>query len=785
MAEGFTSLASGMESFAQETAFRPISTGLPELDKELDGGLLPGITLIGAAPDMGQSAFLMKFAETSAKNYANGERTAASGAPVLYFSARLTEKFIQASLISSSTVMTNTENEADVSLGVSTGLLLNSKNAHINDEAVSKAQEKLKDALGNIYIISGTDRDITSEISRFTDQFNTKPLVLINDIDLFSRGGEPMTSANNMSALGEFAAMNGISVAASCVLDIQKNEKIDRMTFKKEGIAGYKADLLLSAGFTAILDNKLTYADKEERSKILYIDLTVLRKPFGPPGKRISFEYIPEYCCITQIAAAGKPNKKITRFYINNTNLSVSEIFKSTVQMPEQKDAEITFSLQNIRAKSIYLKYNNKSIYYTISSAEPEAGDSLEGRDIADILSEDKPVLFGDEPKDPAGNIMLFSYFDLILCDAIYTLTKQKKKKTKVKIDFASIYRVLTGGAARNTDSRTKMLWHSLAKLALTNITFKDSDPPENKSTSTEDPFMTTVPILPLSSEQRKKLRESYAYYKLNPGSKFEEIMDKAVQCDDEHLFYDKHRMFIVLEDEMPLFKLAERLQHIKNFPSALLNVPNIEKNTDHIRNTDHILMIKHFIIRRLEAIRENNSPENKKELPNFHHIRFDNSLFARIGWPITSKYDKKATAADRQKSYDRPKNANKTIIKILEYYVSINYIYGFEQSEEPGFIMVKLLPDNPYDPHPIYVNDPDHINWSRASKMQPETQEKTSDDKSSVPEEESGSETQPAVQDETSSDNTIDPNDPVYSDEINAEFDQAMNIYKSIAKSQ
>ena len=56
---------------------RPVSTGLPELDRVLGGGLVPGsVTVVGGEPGIGKSALLLQVAAARAR----------AGAPVLYVS---------------------------------------------------------------------------------------------------------------------------------------------------------------------------------------------------------------------------------------------------------------------------------------------------------------------------------------------------------------------------------------------------------------------------------------------------------------------------------------------------------------------------------------------------------------------------------------------------------------------------------------------------------------------------------------------------------------------------
>ncbi len=70
-----------------------ISTGFPQIDEKLGGGLYPGLIILGAGPSIGKSTFTLQLAENIAANEQEN-------VPVLYFSLEMKDERIAAKMLS-------------------------------------------------------------------------------------------------------------------------------------------------------------------------------------------------------------------------------------------------------------------------------------------------------------------------------------------------------------------------------------------------------------------------------------------------------------------------------------------------------------------------------------------------------------------------------------------------------------------------------------------------------------------------------------------------------------
>lgn len=693
-------------------AFEPVSFGIDEIDKALDGGLYPGLTLIGGAPDMGQNDLLLTLAVTAARS--NDEK---QGIPVLLFSGEVTDDIIRLRLVSRETADAAEQNDSPMK-AVSTVLLVNGSGVQ-KQRYADKAREKLeRECAENIYVVEGTNRDIMTETGLFMKETGKKPLVAVYGIKSFKRGGEAMTTETNMSDLVSFLYGNSLCCAASCTLDKGRGESIDRLAFRDAGVSCVSADVLLAVISSFAAKGSKASAAPEESSDTRHVALAVLKRSFGGiSGSRIRLDFRPKYSYIAPHKERSEKTRKFIFCRYNNSDLSNNRVFRSTTLVPDESE-KFGIKWDDMTAEVTYRLYTDTG----------------------------EPIKFGSES---GGNRLIFDYFDLMLCDAVYTASGGKKR---TKLDLAFIYGILTGRRGRKesrvTDERLIPLMQSIARLALTKIKLEIK-----KTTGVSEGDPVTVierPLLPLDKAQTDALRECYMEYRNERSKSFGELLNddrNGEKYIDAFINKVNKRRYISLTDEMPLFEFADKTGQIKSYPNELQYIPSKYRE----RSNENFLMVKHFLIKRLEWVRRHYSdPSQNKRTHDIHNIWFLESsgtdraagLCSRIGY---GKPDRIGSSDDPKQFRERFRQIHEMAKAVLNYYTDIGYIYGFEDyygkdgirpgtADRPDYkilVGVSLLPEDPDDPKKTYVRDPKtDLDWKTVDKLlTDENNGKTSDE--------------------------------------------------------
>ncbi len=285
-----------------ENAARPrISTGFPELDEALGGGILPGLTLVAAMSSLGKTTFVVQMVANLAKQ----------GQDVLFFSLEMSRLDLFAKNISRHTFELDVKHSD--ALGQSTSEILNGDyirtgNADLKNhfqKAVaeySKYSDKLTVIEGFCDIGASQVKQITEDYIRLTGR---KPVVVIDYMQLLQPSDARMTDKQNMDVaikyLKQVVAM-GVPVFAISSLNRQSYDSpVSLGSLKETGNLEYSAELVLALDFAAmyqaIRDGKPKEFDLnvEKEKAVREVLLTVLKNRNGPVGGQIPLAFYPEY----------------------------------------------------------------------------------------------------------------------------------------------------------------------------------------------------------------------------------------------------------------------------------------------------------------------------------------------------------------------------------------------------------------------------------------------------------------------------------------------------------
>lgn len=292
-----------------EIASRRVSTGFPELDRSLGGGLTNGLYVLGAVPGLGKSTLALQIA-----SHLSGH-----GIPVLYFALEMNRAWITAKSIS----------RADFLLHRGAGLpvadLLNAEKAHALSrqewERIDQAREQVERESANLYLYEqgpGLTNigDIQNCIQSFRDSHSQRyrglPLMVVVDYLQILAPQESTLHASdkqivddNVRELCKMRDQMGVIILLISALNrVSYNRPITLDSFKESGSIEYSADVILGMQYQEIhKKNFLLDAAKARRPREL--ELTVLKMRYGQDGVHIPLHFYSDSSCFLQPDGAG------------------------------------------------------------------------------------------------------------------------------------------------------------------------------------------------------------------------------------------------------------------------------------------------------------------------------------------------------------------------------------------------------------------------------------------------------------------------------------------------
>lgn len=652
------SLDSSIDNFSRDgiskICTKPLSTGFDSLDKALGGGLAPGLTFLGAIPGLGKSTFAFHMASN----------VAASGTPVLIFSLEVPESFIEAKLISCRTFLDGGRSGA-VS---SSKLLMGSEGALTDEEweAVDKARESLKEPLKNIHIEDGSGSDavtakyIADTVTAFVNKDpEMRPLVIVDYLQFLAgddgSAAERKTLDATIKKLAELAASKKVYLFVISSLNRSSyRQKLDYDAFKETGSIEYSADTLIGMQFRAVRNAspKKGYDIDKERSKTpRELEFVVLKQRYGQAGISVDFDYFAEFDCF---ADAGKYKDEETE-----------EVLEADGAEPGEDNAPAGSKMVSY-ASGTYVYFNNTNLSYTELRKDIIVPGSEHK---VNVGRRNEKLYISYKINTADGAPVNISYFDIMTADAVYSAWVPKKRRdpnAPVSVTLNRLLCLMVGhDRCTLTPIRHKMLWDSLLKLARTEIEINCAE--ENAKRSIDGrPDIIKGRLIPIADLES-----------LTAGGE----MPKK----------------FMIEGSMPLFDYAEPLRQIISIPIELMG------SLSGISDAAETMMIKHFITKRLEVVR---NPNNNIHGRIAYFPREGLGLARNVGIDMSKRSGSSSRSHKLAEIHDK-------VTSILDRYTEIGYINGYKTVKEDRSVTgVDILPfDNGEDTgRKIYVADPSEL---------------------------------------------------------------------------
>lgn len=277
------------------------STGFINLDEILDGGLYPGLYIMGAISSLGKTTFMLQMADNIAKN----------GQDVIFISLEMARTELMAKSISRLTYQNDNDQyhrNAKTTRGITTG----SRYKHYTDKEkqhINASVNEYAEYAKHIFIYEGMGNIRAEEVRKVVEKhvsvMGTKPVVIIDYLQILAPSDVRASDKQNMDKtvleLKRLSRDIQIPVIAisSFNRESYKNDgsyskgEVQMADFKESGAIEYSADVLIGLQFQNAGGE---YSEKTEKSQdIRKIELVVLKNRNGRAWVSARYDYNPKY----------------------------------------------------------------------------------------------------------------------------------------------------------------------------------------------------------------------------------------------------------------------------------------------------------------------------------------------------------------------------------------------------------------------------------------------------------------------------------------------------------
>ena len=302
-----------------------IPTGFSSLDGLLDGGLYPGLYVIGAISSLGKTTFCLQMADQIAKQ----------GHDVLIFSLEMARDELIAKSLSRLTFQydrTDKTRNAKTVRGILTGSRWDGY-SHEEKTLIDVAIEQYKGFAGHIYITEGVGdvgiKEIRDRVEKHTHITGTAPVVIIDYLQIISPADPHFTDKQNTDkAVLELKRLsrdkNIAIIGISSFNRDNYTSPVNLASFKESGAIEYSSDVLIGLQYEGmdfekgenektrdkrireLVNDNIRKAKDGEAQKI---EIKILKNRSGSKGSASLF-YYPKFSCFKDVPASVDESDK-------------------------------------------------------------------------------------------------------------------------------------------------------------------------------------------------------------------------------------------------------------------------------------------------------------------------------------------------------------------------------------------------------------------------------------------------------------------------------------------
>lgn len=222
-----------------------ITTGFENLDKLLDGGLYPGLYVVGAISSLGKTTFIMQIADSIAK----------SGRGVLIFSLEMSKFELVAKTLSRMSCIKSMYKYSSPCYAKTTrSVLLGDYRNEFDSKIIAEAMQDYSDWGSNIHITEGIGNigvaEIKAKIEEFKKFRNKAPVVVIDYLQILAPFDLKMTDKQNVDKnileLKRLSRDFDIPILGISSFNRENyNAPVSMASFKESGAIEYSSDVLI------------------------------------------------------------------------------------------------------------------------------------------------------------------------------------------------------------------------------------------------------------------------------------------------------------------------------------------------------------------------------------------------------------------------------------------------------------------------------------------------------------------------------------------------------------
>lgn len=302
--------ASAVKSFMRTTGKENFTTptGFKKLDEEfLDGGLHPGLYILGAVSSIGKTTFCLQIAEA----------IATAGNNVMFFSLEQSREDLISKSLSRRTYEKSIAKRKNESLA-KTNMNILRKETWTNwpqadfDTFVECSHDYQYKTGKNLCIIESVGdygiEEIAEDVQNYIAIFGKKPVVFIDYLQIMKpyedRMGDKQNIDRTTTALKRLSRDNDIPIVAISSFNRDSYwQQVNITSFKESGSIEYSSDCLLALSPVGVVDAKTDSEKRENRvtiqktkvAKVREIELHILKNRNGRITNiqnRLTFDYV-------------------------------------------------------------------------------------------------------------------------------------------------------------------------------------------------------------------------------------------------------------------------------------------------------------------------------------------------------------------------------------------------------------------------------------------------------------------------------------------------------------
>lgn len=253
-------------------------TGFTQLDKLLEGGLYPGLYIVGAISALGKTTFCLQIADQIAQ----------SGRDVLIFSLEMARNELIAKSVSRLTLIHDLEDSGTTDNAKNTrGVLTGAKYKYYSDEElalIQKAIESYTEYAGHIYITEGVGNvgidDIRTKVIRHAQITGQAPVILIDYLQILAPTDPRATDKQNTDkAVLELKRLSrDYDIPVIGISSFNRENyyaPVNLASFKESGAIEYSSDVLIGLQYQGMdYKRKESKTDRAERIQGIFDDMT-------------------------------------------------------------------------------------------------------------------------------------------------------------------------------------------------------------------------------------------------------------------------------------------------------------------------------------------------------------------------------------------------------------------------------------------------------------------------------------------------------------------------------